>query len=91
MASDVRVPFLSLTPGEDADALRAAVNRVIEDINHRFTLDVLTRDFRSNDLGVSAHNLRSDRDHPDESGDRVVGGESGDAAISPVAGQCARG
>lgn len=30
MATDVRVPFLSLTPGEDADALRAAVNRVID-------------------------------------------------------------
>ncbi|HTU67842.1 MAG TPA: DegT/DnrJ/EryC1/StrS family aminotransferase [Steroidobacteraceae bacterium] len=29
-APDVRVPFLSLTPGEDADALRAAVNRVID-------------------------------------------------------------
>ena len=29
-ASDVRVPFLSLKPGEDADALRAAVNRVID-------------------------------------------------------------
>ena len=29
-AADVRVPFLSLKPGEDADALRAAVNRVID-------------------------------------------------------------
>ena len=29
-AIDVRVPFLSLRPGEDADALRAAVNRVID-------------------------------------------------------------
>lgn len=29
-APDVRVPFLSLKPGEDADALRAAINRVIE-------------------------------------------------------------
>ncbi len=27
---DVRVPFLSLTPGEDAEALRGAVNRVID-------------------------------------------------------------
>ena len=30
MPTDVRVPFLSLTPGEDADALRAAVTRVID-------------------------------------------------------------
>ena len=29
-APDVRVPFLSLKPGEDAGALRAAVNRVID-------------------------------------------------------------
>jgi dTDP-4-amino-4,6-dideoxygalactose transaminase len=29
-APDVRVPFLSLTPGEDADAVRAAVGRVID-------------------------------------------------------------
>ncbi len=29
-AGDVRVPFLSLRPGEDAAALRAAVNRVID-------------------------------------------------------------
>ncbi len=28
--ADVRVPFLSLRPGEDADALRLAVNRVID-------------------------------------------------------------
>lgn len=28
--TDVRVPFLSLTPGEDVDALRAAVTRVID-------------------------------------------------------------
>jgi len=27
---DVRVPFLSLTPGDDAEALRGAVNRVID-------------------------------------------------------------
>lgn len=30
MSTDVRVPFLSLAPGEDAEALRAAVNRVID-------------------------------------------------------------
>jgi dTDP-3-amino-3,4,6-trideoxy-alpha-D-glucose transaminase len=29
-APDVRVPFLSLKPGDDADALRGAVNRVID-------------------------------------------------------------
>jgi len=36
----------------------------VEDINHRFTLEVLTRDFLSNDLGISASNLRKDKTHP---------------------------
>lgn len=44
--------------------LTGAINRVVEDINHRFTIDVLTRDFVSNDLGISAKNLRKDRDNP---------------------------
>lgn len=42
--------------------LTGAINRIIEDMNHRFLAQVLTRDFRSHDLGISAHNLRSDRD-----------------------------
>ncbi len=45
----------------DQGELTSAINRVVEDINHRFTLDVLTRDFFSNDLGISASNLRKDR------------------------------
>ena len=51
--------------------LTSAINRVIEDINHRFTLDILTRDFRSSDLGISARNLRRDRNNPDDILDRV--------------------
>ena len=42
--------------------LTGAINRIIEDMNHRFLARVLTRDFKSHDLGVSARNLRSDRD-----------------------------
>ena len=38
--------------------LTGAINRIIEDMNHRFVLEVLTRDFRSADLGISASNLR---------------------------------
>lgn len=45
----------------DRGELTSAINRVVEDINHRFTIDVLTRDFVSNDLGISAKNLRKDR------------------------------
>ena len=45
----------------DKNELTGAINRVVEDINHRFTLEVLTRDFKSHDLGISAGNLRRDR------------------------------
>ncbi len=44
--------------------LTGAINRVIEDMNHRFTLEVLQREFKSNDLKISANNLRKDRYNP---------------------------
>ena len=34
---------------------------MIEDINHRFTVDVLTKTFRSSDLSISANNLLKDK------------------------------
>ena len=51
--------------------LTSAVNRVIEDMNHRFTLEVMTRAFQSHDLGVSASNLRRDREHPTDVLDNI--------------------
>lgn len=42
--------------------LTGAINRIIEDINHDFVLSVLTRDFVSHDLRLSARNLRKERD-----------------------------
>ena len=51
--------------------LTSAINRVVEDLNHRFTLEVLTRSFRSHDLAVSAGNLRRDREHPTDILDRI--------------------
>lgn len=51
--------------------LTSAINRVVEDMNHRFTLEVLTRDFHSGDLGVSASNLRRDRENPTDILDRI--------------------
>ena len=51
--------------------LTDAVNRVVEDINHRFALDVLTRDFRSGILSLSARNLRRDRIHANDVLDRI--------------------
>ena len=55
----------------DRNELTSAINRVVEDINHRFTLEVLTQDFRSHDLGVSASNLRRDRQNPTDILDRI--------------------
>ena len=46
----------------EAGELTSAINRIIEDMNHRFVLSVLTKDFKSHDLGVSASNLRKERD-----------------------------
>lgn len=46
----------------EAGELTGAINRIIEDINHRFVLSVLTRDFVSHDLGLAASNLRKERD-----------------------------
>lgn len=44
----------------EANELTSAINRIIEDMNHRFILRVLTRDFKSNDLGISTRNLRKE-------------------------------
>ena len=63
--------FRGLRDLYEAGELTSAINRVVEDINHRFTLEVLTRDFRSHDLGISAGNLRRDRENPTDILDRV--------------------
>ncbi len=44
--------------------LTNAINRVVEDINHRFTIEVIEKNFKSNDLHISANNLRKDRFNP---------------------------
>lgn len=51
--------------------LTSAVNRIVENINHRFALEVLVNDFKSHDLGLSAANLRRDRFAPTDVLDRV--------------------
>lgn len=53
--------FRNLRELYDKNELTSAINRVVEGMNHRFTLEVLKRDFHSNDLGISASNLRRDR------------------------------
>ncbi|MCD8200994.1 MAG: AAA family ATPase [Clostridia bacterium] len=44
--------------------LTSVINRVVEDTNHRFTLDVIRKDFKSHDLSISASELRNDRTDP---------------------------
>lgn len=49
----------------EKDELTNAINRIIEDMNHRFLVDVVTREFKSADLRNAAKNLRRERD-PDK-------------------------
>ena len=39
--------FRHLAELYEAKELTNAINRVVEDMNHRFTIEVLTKDFRS--------------------------------------------
>lgn len=43
----------------------------MEDIDHRFTIEVLTRELQSSDLKISAVNLRKDRTAPTDILDRI--------------------
>lgn len=44
------------------DELTNAINRIIEDMNQAFTVDVITRDFKSSDLGSAKELLRREKD-----------------------------
>ncbi|MCR4640585.1 MAG: AAA family ATPase [Lachnospiraceae bacterium] len=44
--------------------LTNVINRVVENINHRFTKAVIERSFRSHDISVTASNLLRDRENP---------------------------
>ena len=45
----------------EKDELTNAINRVIEDMNHEFLASVLSRPFKSSDLGVASRQLMTDR------------------------------
>lgn len=45
----------------EADELTNAINRIIQNLNHDFTVRVITEDFRSRDLGSAAQLLRNAR------------------------------
>ena len=63
--------FRALAELYDKNELTSVINRVVEDINHRFTIDVLTADFKSHDLGISRKNHRKDRDNPTDVLDNI--------------------
>ena len=63
--------FRHLTELYERNELTSAINRIVEDITHRFTLEVLTKDFESNDYRFSARNLRRDREQPTDILDRI--------------------
>jgi len=63
--------FRNLRELYEKNELTSAINRVVEDINHRFTQETLMRTFESSDLAVSAGNLRRDRANPTDILDRI--------------------
>ena len=58
--------FRHLSELYEANELTSAINRIVEDINHRFTIAILTRDFKSGDLSRSAKNMLRDRENPND-------------------------
>ena len=54
--------FFALRELYDAGELTGAINRVIEDMNHRFLLEVIDMDFKSHDFGSAAQTLAEARD-----------------------------
>ena len=48
----------------EKNELTSVINRVVEDMNNQFTINVLTRDFKSHDLGAAKTALRNDRNAP---------------------------
>ena len=58
--------FRHLSELYEANELTSAINRIVEDINHKFTIRVLTKDFKSGDLSRSAKNMLRDRENPND-------------------------
>lgn len=54
--------FRQLKTLYEADELTNAINRIIESMNHDFTVRIITRAFTSHDLKSAAQELRSERD-----------------------------
>ena len=65
--------FRNLKALYDKGELTNAINRIVEDMNHEFTIEVLTRAFKSHDLGSAKDIIRKDRDNPTDILDDVDG------------------
>lgn len=63
--------FRSLKELYEKNELTSVINQIVENINHRFTLEVLTKNFRSHDLHVSAKNLRKAKENPTDILDQI--------------------
>lgn len=57
----------------EKNELTNAINRIVEDMNHEFTIKVLTRDFKSHDFGSAKDIMRKDRENPTDILDDVDG------------------
>lgn len=56
--------FRQLSELYTANELTSAINRIVEDINHEFTIEVLTKEFKSHDFGRTERNLLKDKKSP---------------------------
>lgn len=56
--------FRSLLDLYERGELTNVINRVIENINHRFTKSVVERTFKSHDISVTASNMLKDKENP---------------------------
>ncbi len=65
--------FRSLKELYDRNELTNVINRIVEDMNHDFTIQVITRTFKSHDFGSARDIMRKDRDKPTDILDDVDG------------------
>lgn len=56
--------FRQLLDLYEGGELTNVINRVVENINHSFTRNVVERTFKSHDISVTANNLLKDRENP---------------------------
>lgn len=65
--------FRNLKALYDKGELTNAINRIVEDMNHDFTIEVLIRTFKSHDFGSAKDIMRKDRENPTDILDDVDG------------------